>query len=203
MDGALLLGDPRKICRKLLAETSLQDWNTSATQRRFSCIASDCSRLWRSALKISPLHCALSLRIISDTLQWARQSNTVVLRTCQACQVPISLEHFVGCSDSKRQRAGASVAICNTLRHFTPALATIASRWMYEADLLGTLKAFGIVSAIDNEAQIAGVVGLFSSDTARSALRRRGATSAHCDLALPLIRLLLLSWISRALSHTA
>lgn len=198
----LIVGDPRKYVRKVVHSSLRVEWERSRTQSRFSKNATSARALWDAAITVSPSLCSLVLKLCTDTLQWIRNDDGVVERLCPYCKddVVFDVTHCASCFQSKRQRCGSSTAINNLLSPVSSDLKKICHFWSTQADLLGTLKAVGIVAAVDTHAELAGVVGLFSQAIAKAALIRRSAPIDVVDGILTNIRISLLTWLSRTCS---
>jgi len=193
----LLVGDPRKHCRKAMQVICHEAWMRSRSQSRFSGLLTNARALWDAALHHSPSHLSLVLRVVTDTLQWSRIDGAVVEKHCRYCRVPMTVAHITTCSEtSKRERAGAGVAVCRLLAPLSHRLHVLATHCSTQADLLGTLKRFGIIAAISSATEVEGVLGLFSADIATSALRRLDAAD-NIKPILAVTRMILLSWLSR------
>ena len=75
------------------------------------------------------LHTIVALRILTDTLQWVRKEGTVVESLCPECKAPQSVSHLATCRDTRRQRSGASSAVCKLLSQNFPSAGRRCMIW--------------------------------------------------------------------------
>ena len=199
----LLIGDPRRLCRRVMQSRALADWQLSKTQSRFSRFPVDARAFWLSIVSSSPSLAWLALRVVTDTLQWVWKDHKVCVRSCHECACELTVEHLVRCHDARRERGGACVAVSRLMHSLGVAFQPLAAVWSSRADLPGVLKAFGILSAVSLDAETAALAGIFDAAVARRALRGRGASSNLCDAAVPALRLIIFSLlISRRFANT-
>ena len=199
----LLIGDPRRLCRRVMQSRALADWQLSKTQSRFSRFPVDARAFWLSIVSSSPSLAWLALRVVTDTLQWVWKDHKVCVRLCHECSCELTVEHLVRCHDARRERGGACVAVSRLMHSLGVAFQPLAAVWSSRADLPGVLKAFGILSAVSLDAETAALAGIFDAAVARRALRGRGASSNLCDAAVPALRLIIFSLlISRRFANT-
>jgi len=206
-DGHLLLGDPRRLCRRLSWALCSSEWQCSNTQDLFSSpVDTDPHALWLHAVAHHPNYTGFVLRMLGDVLQWYRDGDKITSRQCSVptCGAAIyDTAHLSWCPRARRERAGATEAVLDLLTPF-PHLAARCLPLRSSGDLKAALIHFRFLHpASSDRASLSFMVGAFRRSSFLTSLRALGIPTADHITLLGAFRSVMLRWIRRAWDHTA
>jgi len=140
---------------------------------------------------------------MANILQWHRSVDSVCARHCRCGRGQVlSAVHLVTCTLARRERAGATSALCSLYRDGQ--LPTLSTRFRHGDNLAGLLAAVGLLPPNCSPEVHAGILlGAFPKSVAKAALARFGVPVDRKGIIISGTRSILVAWASRAWQNIA